>query len=171
MKYLSTIILLITFSACQSAKEKLEIEIKNGESKLFGDSVKEMDKNIANEVFKNYLHYADTYKEDTSSAAYLFKAADLSNGLGRPMEAIKIYERMRNIYPDYRKSPAALFMQGFIYETAVQDKESAKEKYREFIQIYPDHTLVPSAQASLDQLNANLSDEELIKSFEAKNGK
>ena len=104
------------------------IDIKNGETKLFGDSVKELDKNVASEVFKNYIHYADTYKEDTSSASYLFKAADLSNGLGRPLEAIKIYERMRKLYPDYRKSSVALFMQGFIYETAVHDKEKAKRR-------------------------------------------
>ena len=115
------------------------------------------------------LVYADTYKDDTTSASYLFKAGDLSNGLQRPKEAIAIFERLRTSFPKYRKTPAALFMQGFIYETSLQNKDKAKEKYKEFVQKYPGHNLTPSAQASLDQLNANLSDEDLIRSFEAKN--
>ena len=71
-------------------------------------------------------------------------------------------------FPEFRKSPTALFMQAFIYETTIQDKEKAKEKYSAFIQKYPDHSLTTSAKASLDQLNANISDEELIRSFEEK---
>ena len=157
------------FVSCETAKDKLANEIKLGESKLFSDSVKALNIDESNTVFNNYLVYADTYKDDTSSANYLFKAADLANGLSRPKESIAIYERLRISFPEFRKASSALFMQAFIYETSIKDKEKAKEKYKEFILKYPEHKLTASAQASLDQLNANLSDEELIKSFEAKN--
>ena len=160
---------VLIFVSCESAKDKLAKEIKLGEAKLFSDSVKALNLDESNTVFNNYLVYADTYKDDTSSANYLFKAADLANGLNRPKESIAIFERLRTSFPDYRKASSALFMQAFIYETSIKDKEKAKEKYKEFIQKYPEHKLTASAQASLDQLNANLSDEELIKSFEAKN--
>lgn len=157
------------FVSCETAKDKLANEIKLGEAKLFSDSVKALNIDESNTVFNNYLVYADTYKDDTSSANYLFKAADLANGLSRPKESIAIYERLRISFPEYRKASSALFMQAFIYETSIKDKEKAKEKYKEFILKYPEHKLTASAQASWDQLNANLSDEELIKSFEAKN--
>ncbi len=168
MKLIPLLLVFIFFTSCESAKKRLSDEIKSGESKLFSDSVKALNVDESNTVFNNYLVYADTYRDDTTSAAYLFKAADLANGLNRPKESIAIFERLRTSFPDYRKSPAALFMQAFIYETSLKDKEKAKGKYKEFIQSYPDHKLTASAQASLDQLNANLSDEDLIKSFEEK---
>lgn len=169
MKIISILFLVVFISSCSSEKQKLMEEIKTGETKLFGDSVRSLNIDESNNVLKNYIAFADKYQDDTTSAVYLFKAGDLSNGLQRPKEAIAIYERLRTGYPDYRKTPAALFMQAFIYETSLQDKEMAKEKYKEFISKYPSHNLTASAQASLDQLNANLSDEELIRMFEAQN--
>ncbi len=167
-KHLSIILIALTIASCDSAKEKLMAEISKGELKLFNDTTKTLNPEVSNNVLNNYLAFADTYKDDTTSAAYLFKAGDLANGLGRPEEAITIYERLRTTFPDYRKSATALFMQAFIYETSLNDKEKAKAKYKEFIEKYPDHLLVPSAKATLDQLNANMTDEELIRLFEAK---
>jgi len=165
---LSILLLVLTlFASCQSKKEKLIEDISAGEKKLFNDSVKMLNTATANEVYKKYIEFADSYKDDTTSASYLFKAADLANGLRKPQESVQLFERLRTTYPDYRRAAAALFMEGFLYETAINDKEKAKAKYKEFIEKYPNHQLTPSAQASLDQLNANLSDEELIKRFEA----
>jgi outer membrane protein assembly factor BamD (BamD/ComL family) len=169
MRILIVLFIITGFCACQSNKEKLSDEIKTGEKVLFNDSAKTLNIQKAEEVFGKYIQYADSYKDDTLSAAYLFRAADLSNGLRRPKEAIEIYERLRATYPDYRKSAAALFMEGFIYETSIGDREKAKAKYAEFIDKYPAHQLTPSAQASLDQLNANLTDDELIRKFEQQN--
>jgi TolA-binding protein len=170
-KIIYAIVIFSFLVSCKSAKEKLSEEITMGEAKLFSDSLKSLNVDESNNVLNNYLIYADKFKDDTLSANYLFKAADLANGLHRPKEAIAIFDRLRTSFPNYRKAPAALFMQGFIYETAMGEKAEAKEKYKEFVQKYPDHKLAPSAQASLDQLNANISDEDLIKSFEAKNQK
>ena len=165
------LLVVLFFASCESAKKKLADEIAMGEKRLFSDSLKSLNVDESNNVLNNYLVYADKYKDDSVSANFLFKAADLANGLHRPKESIAIFERLITSFPENRKSSSALFMQAFIYETSMQDKEKAKEKYRKFIQKYPGHKLTPSAQASLDQLNANLSDEELIRSFEAKGAK
>ena len=166
---IAILLMALSIGACKSGKEKLVDDIAKGEARLFSDTVKTLNVDESNNVLNNYLVFADKYKDDTLSASYLFKAGDLANGLRRPKEAIAIFERLRTSFPDYRKSAAALFMQGFIYETSLGDKEKAKEKYKEFIEKYPNHNLTASAQASLDQLNSNLTDEELIKSFEEKN--
>lgn len=170
MRLLLIVLAFAMMTSCQSKKDKLAEEIKTGEMKLFNDSVKMLNTAIAKEVYEKYIQYADTYKEDTLSATYLFRAADLANGLNKPQESVTLYQRLRTEYPDYRRTSAALFMEGFLYETALNDKENAKAKYKEFIDKYPNHQLVPSAQASLDQLNANLTDEELIRKFEAMQG-
>jgi TolA-binding protein len=155
--------------SCKPAKEKLSDDIKSSEAKLFADSMKSLNKDVANDVLLKYVAFADKYKDDTLSAEYLFRAGDLANGLHRPEESIALYERLRVNYPDFRKAPAALFMQAFIYETVLQNKEKAKQKYSEFINKYPNHHLVADAAASLQQLNSNMSDEDLIKMFEEKN--
>jgi outer membrane protein assembly factor BamD (BamD/ComL family) len=157
--------------SCKPPKVRLTDEIKAGEQMLFSDSTMSLNVVEANKVFLNYLKYSDTYPGDTLSADFLFRAGDLSNGLNRPKEAIALFNRLRTQYPDYRKAPAALFMEAFIYETRLQDPENAKDKYKEFIEKYPSHKLVPSAQASLDQLNSNLSNEDLIRKFEEEAGK
>jgi tetratricopeptide (TPR) repeat protein len=167
-KHLLFLLSILVFVSCKSSKEKLQVEIVKGESMLFNDTLLALNPTEARIVLDNYILFADKYKEDTLSAAYLFKAGDLANGMGQPEEAIRIYDRLRLTYPSYRKSSTALFMQGFIFETTLNDKESAKAKYAEFLSKFPDHPLAPSARATLDQLNSNLTDEELIKSFEAK---
>jgi TolA-binding protein len=164
------ILSLISFCfSCSQNKEKFAEEIKRGESKLFNDSIKSLNKDEANKVYLNYLKYVEIFPKDSLSPEFLFKAADLANGLNRHEESVKLFERVRNEYPEYQKTSTALFMEAFIYETELKNTNLAKEKYKEFIQKYPDHKLSPSAQASLDQLNANLTDEQLIKMFEEKN--
>ena len=117
MKIIPILLTIVFFASCESAKKKLSDEIALSESKLFSDSVKSLNVDESNNVLNNYLLYADKYKEDTISADYLFKAADLANGLRRPKESIAIFDRLMTSFPEYRKSPTALFMQAFIYET------------------------------------------------------
>ena len=164
-------ILFLTMGAvilvsCVSEKEELTERISQGEQQLFSDSTGKLNPETANGVLRDYVEYADLYKSDTASATYLFKAGDLANGLNRPVEAISIYDRLQNDYPNHKRAAAALFMQAFIFETVMQNKEMAKEKYKLFLVRYPEHRLAGSAKASLDQLEANLSDEDLIKMFE-----
>ncbi len=161
----SVTVLVILF-ACNSEKERLANRIASGEQMLINDSTKLLDHAVGVRVLKDYIDYSDLYKEDSLTPSYLFKAADLANGLQQPKESIAIYDRLLKDYPDYKKAPAALFMEGFIYDTVLKDKEKAKEIYMLFLNKYPDHPLAQSAQSSLEQINSGLSDEELIHQFE-----
>ena len=168
-KKASILIIIIAIGACKPAHEKLADEIFKGETVLYSDTNKRLNAEEANKVYLNYLKYVEKFPKDSLSPDFLFKAADLANGLRRHDESIKLFSRVIAEYPEFRKAPAALFMQAFVLETEINNKESAKEKYKEFLGKFPNHKLAASAQASLDQLNANLTDEELIKMFEEKN--
>ena len=163
------LICIIAFASCKPSKEKFADEISKGEAVLYSDTNMRLNVEEANKVFSNYLKYVENYPKDTLSPDLLFKAAELANGLKHHEESIKLFSRLVIEYPDFRKAPAALFMQAFVLETEIKNKDGAKEKYKEFLKKFPDSKLAPSAQASLDQLNANLSNEELIKMFEEKN--
>lgn len=159
------------FSSCTSKNEKnaLAESIRQNEAVLFGDTLMRINDSLAVKVYDQYLTYVKNYAEDTLSPDYLFKAADLANGLKRPMEAIDHYTALIHQYPNAKKSATAAFMIAFVYETGVQDKEKAKEYYKKFFDAYPSHPLSESARASYEQLVAGWSDEELIRRFEAQN--
>jgi len=158
----------ILLFACQSGKEKLEQNILSNEQKLMNDTTKMVNPAVAEEVMKSYKEFAEKYPDDTLAATYLFKAADLSTGIRKFKDAIALYEEFGKKYPSHPKAPVSLFLRAFIYDTNLRDVQNAKMLYSEFIQKYPTHQLTPSAQASLNQLNMGLTDEQLIKLFEAK---
>jgi tetratricopeptide (TPR) repeat protein len=166
-----TLILIIGFTSCTSEKERLANRIAKGEEQLLNDSTKMLNPEIARKVMKDYVDYVAQYKEDTLAPVYLFKAADLANGLQQPKESIRLYEQLLSEYPEFKKAPSAVFMIGFIYDTVIQDKQKAKEYYQKFLDKYPQHPLAQSAVASLEQINSGLSDEDLVKLFEARNQK
>lgn len=168
---IAVVLIVIGFSlfSCSSEKERLANRIAKAEQALLNDSTKTLDPSIAKKVMKDYLDYASQYKDDTLAPVFLFKAADLANGLQQPAESIRLYQQLLKDYPDFKKAPAALFMIGFIFDTSLNDKAKAKEFYTRFLSAYPQHPLAQSAHASLEQINAGLSDEELVRMFEQKN--
>jgi outer membrane assembly lipoprotein YfiO len=154
--------------ACKSRKEKLSDDIGTNEQKLFSDSTHALNNQAAEDLLKMYGEYSEKYPQDSLASAYLFKAADLSNGLRKYNEAIQLYSQFREKYPNDKKAAACLFLQAFIYDNNMKETEKAKKLYAEFLKKYPSHELAPSAKASLDQLNSGLSNEDLIKMFEAR---
>lgn len=173
MKKLIQIGFLVAFAnfffACSSPKDKLVKEISEKEQKLYKDTVAVKDIPLAKEVKSMYLKFADDFPADTLAATYLFKAADLSIGLNDAQSATQILERMMAHFPSHPRAASALFYQAFIYDTYLHNSDSAKIKYRIFLEKFPTDQMATSAQASLMQLEAGLSDEDLVKMFQAKN--
>jgi len=160
--------LIAVLFSCKSEKQRLAEQIKTGEEKLFNDSTKMLDQKVASDELAAYEKFVSTFPDDTASADYLFKAADLAHGMRRPREAIRLYKDFISRYPTHSKIAASHFLLAFVYDNDLQQKDSAKIFYKEFLEKYPTHQLAPSAKASLDQIEMGLSDEELVKMFEAR---
>ena len=62
-----------------------------------------------------------------------------------------------------------MFLQGFIYETQLNDTSKARVIYEQVIQKYPNTQFAIDSKASIDNLGK--TPEQLIKEFEAKNKK
>jgi TolA-binding protein len=159
---------LLIFFACQSEKEKLAKEITSNEEKLFNDSTKMLDPKVANDELVAYEKYIAAYPEDTASPGYLFKAADLAHGMRKSRDAVQMYKEFISKYPSHPKAAASEFLLAFVYDNDLKQKDSAKIFYKSFLEKNPNHQLAPSAKASLDQIEMGLSDEELVKMFEAR---
>ncbi len=164
-----TLLSVFTFLfSCKSEKQKLSEQIKAGEENLFNDSTKMLNPSIAREELENYRKYVSAWPDDTASAGFLFKAAELANGLRKHRDAVRLYREFITKYPEHPKTATGYFLLAFVYDNDLKQKDSAKICYREFLEKFPTHQFAPSAKASLDQIEMGLSDEELIKIFEAR---
>ena len=164
---IASLLISILFS-CKSEKEKLVEQIKKQESQLFNDSTKMLDPRIADETLQGYEKFARTFPEDTAAPGYLFKAADLAHGIKKSSDAVRLYKDFIFKYPQHPKVAASYFLMAFVYDNDMHNKDSAKIYYKEFLEKFPNHQLAPSAKASLDQIEMGLTDEELVRMFEAR---
>ncbi len=150
----------------EAKKKNLLEEIKSLEQQLFAD-----DKKINTEPAKKLIDKTEelTLLPNTrqESPGYLYKAADVAQGIGQPERAIAILEKAYNKYKDFPQRPNCLFIIGFIYENDLKDLEKAQVFYKSFLERYPDHHMANAAKASLNNLNK--SPEDLIKEFQKKN--
>ena len=163
----STLIIavLCVASSCstnQTTKEKIDLL----EDKLYSNKNESIDKSNATKLINAYIEFADNNTGDTLSAEYLFKAGEVAMGLSESEKSISCYNRVHTEYPNYKKAPTAMFLEGFVYETQLKTLAAAQKIYLDFIKKFPDHNLVDDAQFSLKNLGK--SDEEIIKEFEAK---
>src|SRR5436190_11676063 len=110
LKLITALISISIFISCQSEKEKLSAQIKENESQLFNDSTRMLDPAIANKTLMDYEKFANAYPEDTSSAGYLFRAADLAHGMKKSHDAVRLYKLFISKYPQHQKAAASYFL-------------------------------------------------------------
>jgi len=134
------------------------------EDVLFADANKMIDKVKARELIDKYVQFGDEFPENEEASSMLFKAGDMSMNLNMPKEAIEIFDRIMNVYPDYEKTPQCLFLKGYIFENNLGDLNGAKKIYEEFLEKYPNDDFADDAEVSIKNLGK--SPEELIKEFE-----
>ncbi|MBT4401208.1 MAG: tetratricopeptide repeat protein, partial [Bacteroidetes bacterium] len=116
-----------------------------------------------------YENYANALPEDTISAEYLYRAAEIAMNLQMAGRAIEYYQRILNNFPDFDKRSYCLFLEAFVYENQMQQYETAEKLYLEFIEKYPDHPLADDAEVSVQNMGKSL--EELIQSWESQENK
>ena len=150
----------------EADKATLREEIKSLEKVLIENLDANKVADTAKLVVSKSLEYAAKFPQDSLAAGYLFKAADVSNGLKDYGKAIKYWGQVWRNYPAYKKAADALFLQGFTYENALEDKDNAKVYYQDFLKRFPDHPLASQVTLSLEMMDKNLDD--LIKEFETK---
>lgn len=145
-------------------KESIAGDIATLEAKA--ESHTQLDYSTANSLIAAYADYAKNFPDDPQTPEYLFKAGRIATTMRQSKQAIDFYKTVYTKYPDFNKAPDALFLQGFVYESQLNDTAKAKAVYSEVIEKYPKTRLAEDARASID--NMGKSPEELIKEFEKK---
>lgn len=163
----SLLLIFLSLAACTSPQKKMNDQIGSLEKKLYADSAMVPDPIKAKELIGLYTTYAEKFPDDSSSGSYLFKAGDISSKINETSQAIDLFGKMIQKYPNHKNAPFALFLQGFIYENQVGDNVKARPYYEAFLKKYPDHPIAGDVAFSLENLGK--TPEELIKQFENNN--
>jgi tetratricopeptide (TPR) repeat protein len=167
----------ILITACNSEGEKpknseyakagLLTQIEKVEATLFSAENKAMNMGEAQEVIGLYKEYVNQFPGEIVAAEYLFKAADVSLGLGRHKEAQALLKRIIKDYNAFNKLVEVYYLNAFIYDVHLKQKGAAEQAYQLVIEKFPEHKLADDASAAKKILT--MSDEDLLKMFEEKN--
>lgn len=148
----------------QSAPEKLLEELHQLEKQLLkaGDASKAKTAAIA--FVEKSKSFASAYPEHSSSPELLFKGADIARGAKEYGKAVQLWGLLWRGYKDHPKAPMALFLQGFTFDSDLQNVDMAKRYYRNFLKTYPSDSLAVQVQQLLQVVET--SPEDLVKQFE-----
>lgn len=89
---------------------------------------------------------------------YLWKGAEMARNLGSVEKSLSLYSDLASRYPDNEKAADALFLKGYILETAIGNMEGARDAYTGFVNKYPKHELADDAQFLLENLGKTDAD-------------
>jgi tetratricopeptide (TPR) repeat protein len=155
-------------TAPQSAADR-QAEITTMESDLMSkqDLNVETNRVLAERIILRYRDYITMNPTDSASAEYLFKAADISVGLGNYEAGLNYITRLTKDFPKYEKIVEIWLFKGFIYENYMNSHAQAVNTYEELILKFPNHRLAQDAQAAID--NLTLTEEELLDKFKKMN--
>jgi len=127
----------------------------------------EVNPSVADMAIKSYTDFATQFPEDSLSADFLFKAAEVSTANQQYPQALSLYQTIDAKYPKFKLAPESLYLQAYLLDNFLNDDVKAKPIYELVIARYPNLPYAQDAKAAI--ANLGKSDEELIKAFEKKN--
>jgi outer membrane protein assembly factor BamD (BamD/ComL family) len=139
--------------------------IRAKEDSLFENRA--FDRRTAQGMVDVYKAYAAAYPVDSMAPEYLFRAAGTLKSMGDAEQAIKLYDRISEQYPGWRRRVDVLYMKALTLDDDLDRDGEAKTIYQQVMYEYPEHPFARDAKAMIE--NLGLSDEELIEKFKRMN--
>lgn len=113
--------------------------------------------------------YALVYPNDKRTPEYLYKASEIAVAIRTYSKSLNLYDWLIDFYPDYAKTPNALFAKGYLLDEELNKRELAKAAFSKFLETYPNHELADDAKFLLE--NIGKSGDEIIQIIEAEKAK
>ena len=109
----------------------------------------------------SYANFANHCPNDSLTPELLMRRADLLRGEGKIREAISQFKAVHDGFPQYQNKITCAFIAAFLYETELNDKDSAEKLYLQIIDSYPESHEAGVARISLRHLRE--TSDELIR--------
>lgn len=192
--YLSSVILIIVLTSCQSTQEKKDEVVSSNDSIknltppdtavnrdcgfLYRQAQRtdsailnqtNVDLAFANNAIKAFADYAFYCENDSLSPVYLIKAAQIAISINNANQAKIVLDRCISNYPKFKNKPAAIFLMAQLYDEQhlLNNEDEAKKLYEQIIYDYPKSEWAQNAKGAIKLLGK--TDEEILKEFEKKN--
>ena len=169
MKQLSIVFALAVLFGCggKPSQEELLERINEKEAILQNDSTSVPQHAL--DAAQAFLDYLNAFPEDSlRNPRFWFKAAQLYNVAGEPIQALTLSDSLLKHYPEHKSIPAVHHFRGSVYEMALNDLGQAKVEYERIIDEYnvPENfAIVSAALAALEHLGK--SGEEIFEELKA----
>jgi len=145
-------------------KKKLISLIDSLHKKMLNPQSMELDKNRAQQGIAAYEDFIKKYPDDSLAAEYLFRVSDLFRGRGDNAKALESLKQICKKYPDHKKIPDCIFLQGYYMQELFGDTAAAKQYYQKLLSKYPHHPFADDAKALMNMFGK--TDEQILKEFE-----
>lgn len=165
MKYfIIALLAVLIFPTCKPdrEKEKLFSEITYLEEEIGTElrpSVEKLDS-----LMTRMENYAAAFPNDSVSAGFLYRAAEISRANGNFDHALVLYEKILSNHATSPLAAKALFMKAFTLDNDLKRLEDSRTVYEEFLKKYPDDDFADDASFLLKNLGK--SEEEIMRQFE-----
>lgn len=159
MKKIAILLLAaVILTACNPSREERINQIEAFEDSIFEATVA-ADPKTADELTKLYVDFADHFRNDSLAPIYLLKAAEIQGNVLHTEEAVELFDRVIEDYPDFEEVPMCYFLKGNALELNSQIDE-AKAAYEEYLEKYPDHYMADQTRQMIPLLGK--SPEEML---------
>lgn len=125
----------------------------------------------ANKAIRAFTDLAQYCPQDSMSAMYLIKTAQVAQAIHNVPQAKTALDKCIADYPNFKDRPAAMFLLAQLYDevTYLNNEEQAKVLYQQIVDEYPKSPWAANAKSALSFIGK--TDAEIIKEFEKKNKK
>ena len=141
------------------------ISLKTKSLEKDGESFK-----VNRSIAEQYIFLSQVYSTLSPNAEgakeNLNKASEFARSIMKNDELIDIFNLLIANYPGSKEAQEALFLKAFHYENVINDKETAKSLYTEFLSKYPENDFAKDAKFLLE--NIDKTEEEILREFEEK---
>lgn len=159
MKKIAIVMLAaVLMAACGPSREERISQIKSFEDSIFEAAVA-ADLETADQLTKLYVDFANRFDNDSLAPIYLLKAAETQSNVLHTEEALSLFDRVIEGYPEFEELPMCYFLKGNALEMNSQIDE-ARAAYEEFLERYPDHYMADQTRMMLPRLG--MSPEEML---------
>ncbi len=156
---LSFLLAVMVMVSCSPSREKQIAKI----DALEQTALKDYDTVQWKKLSDLYARFVKDFPTDSLSPEFLFDQANLFRVMKKGPEAMGALSTLIDRYPDHSRVPECYFLRGLVYEEVYYEPAMAKQAYLRFVNLYPEHPLVRTAEYSIQFLG--MSPEEIVESF------
>ena len=157
---------ILFLAGCAETPDKSPVEQmeENYTALTSGQGTREQIEEARKDLINAYIQFVDAHPADSSAVRYLDAAATLhASQPAESREAISLFDRVIEEYPEASSAPEALFMKAYILNNNLKAYDEARGIYEAFLKQYPDHGLAGSARDELETMGIPF--EEIVESW------